>query len=181
MKPNAVENDLAEILPPKAESNRFGTILFILVVGLLFGNVFYFADLATKHLEPVVWEQWLFRLDFRYWHGDVSYLLWGILAWLLIDAMTFRRRQMPVVDEQGNANTVRVLVFTVKLVVASALAISFLDSMRIKVFRTLLMEYYYVPLVCFFENGTLSWKLVLLPLTATIVFGVLLRLKRRFQ
>lgn len=157
--------------------NPVGIVISILLIA----NTIYFISFFSDHMDRVAWQQCFFRLHFRYWPMECSYILWSVLIWLLIDAATFRHRHRPFVDERGNANTVRILVLLFKSLVVLAFLFPTLKTIRLNVIRTLLMEYYYIPMTHFFSGGTLSWKLALPPMTAIFAIGFLLYLNKRLN
>lgn len=169
------------INPDHGRSGRFGWIFYLVPLVLLVGNILYFGTIWAKHAGGATGTRWLFRLDFRYWSFEAVYILWFIFTWLLIDAVTFRQRKRPLLDENGNGNTVRIGVFVLKLAVLGFFIVPLLNPMRVKLIREFFMKYYFVPMTEFFVSGSLSWKLALPPLTALAAILLLLRLNRAFQ
>lgn len=112
---------------------------------------------------------------------DVLYWLWFVFAWLLLDAVTFKQRTRPLVDESGKANSVRVLVFAFKLAIAGIFVFVCFNPMRHDMIRKFLEQFYFLPMTNFFIDGSLSWRLALSPVTALIAIAFLLHLNRKFK
>lgn len=155
--------------------------LRILILALLLFNVAFFGNLFLHNLDRVTLEQLRFRLDFRYWPFGTLYLLWFVLAWLSIDAITFKQRTRPIVDANGKANSVRVLTFTFKLLIAAVFAIVCINPMRFDPIQKLFVQFYFLPMTNFFCDGSISWRLSLPPLTALAAIAVLLHINRKFK
>ncbi len=83
---------MSDSVPPPSERDfRLGTTFWVVVGSVLLLGIAIFAEPLLKYFDRLTVQQYLFRLDFRYWPPGLAYPLWLIFGLLLFDAITYRK------------------------------------------------------------------------------------------
>ncbi len=112
---------------PSKHAFRLGTTFWVVVCsGLLLGTAI-FAEPLLKYFDRLTVQQYLFRLDFRYWPSGLAYPLWLIFALFLIDAITFRKPPTDKIEISKWRQRFEAVVFGVKICLVILIAYFFLN------------------------------------------------------
>jgi len=138
--------------------------LILLIVGVLVSTV----DLDRRTLAQVV-----FRLDPRYWPLWSLAVLWGIAAWLACD----RLRRFDFV--RRNLLPIRIGIIIAVLCWVAWLCEWTSIAFRKRIYHGIYAQYIIGPMSEYQANGTLSWKLLILPTLGIVTIASLLFLAYR--